>query len=366
MKRIVWCVAVMMLLVCVGTLVLAEEQTRRWGEDGTYILLEDGSVRITRGGTRMNGPSEEVIPGELDGCPVVSLGTSAYAACRAMERVVIPDGVTHIEGNPFTSCAALRTIEVSPDHPTLALIDGVLFDKTEKRLLCYPAGLEADSYEIPQGITAIADGAFASCGNLERVVIPDSVTSIGARAFEDCESLAQINLPDSVTAIGQGAFGNCSSLTGVEIPPEITAIPDDVFNGCYELASVTLPDGLTDIGVCAFSRCGLTELVLPAGVTSIGESAFSECVYLESLTIPEGVTAIGDYAFCECGGAGKPDPARKRGLHRGKRLCHLHRPCAADHPRGRGVHRKRGLCKVQKPCGSDAAGKRFLHRGERL
>ena len=137
MKRIVWCVAVMMLLVCVGAWALGEEERHRWGEDGTYVLLEDGSVRITRGGTRMNGPSEEVIPDELDGHPVVSISAGAYAACRAMERVVIPDCVIDVEGNPFTSCAALRTIEVSPDHPTLALIDGVLFDKTEKRLLCY-------------------------------------------------------------------------------------------------------------------------------------------------------------------------------------------------------------------------------------
>ena len=77
----------------------------------------------------------------------------------------------------------MQTIEVSPDHPTLALIDGVLFDKREKKLLWYPAGREEPSYEIPQGITAIADGAFGSCEYLERISIPDSVTSIGDRAL---------------------------------------------------------------------------------------------------------------------------------------------------------------------------------------
>ena len=140
MKRIVWCVAVMMLLVCVGTLALAEEQTRRWGEDGTYILLEDGSVRITRGGTRMTGLRRKSSPASWTAVPSFPSARPPMRPAARWSAWSYPDGVTHIEGNPFTSCAALRTIEVSPDHPTLALIDGVLFDKTGKTAAVLPGG----------------------------------------------------------------------------------------------------------------------------------------------------------------------------------------------------------------------------------
>ena len=36
---------------------------------------------------------------------------------------------------------------------------------------------------IPEGVTALGDGALASCDNLESVTIPESVTAIGPRSF---------------------------------------------------------------------------------------------------------------------------------------------------------------------------------------
>ena len=142
MKRIVWCAAVMMLLVCVGAWALAEEEVYRDG-GYEYVLLEDGSAKITL----FMGPEEtdEVeIPGELDGHTVTAMASQCFELWN-LTSVTIPDSVTEIEGNPFFVCESLQTIEVSPNHPALALIDGVLFDKTEKKLLCYPAGREDPS-----------------------------------------------------------------------------------------------------------------------------------------------------------------------------------------------------------------------------
>ena len=176
MKRIVWCVAVMMLLLCVGAWALAEEGEVYSYLDYDYVLLEDGSAKITL----FMGPEEtdEVeIPGELDGHTVTAMASGCFELWD-LTSVTIPDSVTEIEGNPFFVCEDLQTIEVSPDHPTLALIDGVLFDKTEKKLLCHPAGLEASSYEIPEGITAIGWGAFSCCMKLEHVSIPETVAAL--------------------------------------------------------------------------------------------------------------------------------------------------------------------------------------------
>ena len=244
MKRIVWCLTLMMLLVCVGAWALAEEEVYSDG-DYEYVLLEDGSAKIMS----FIGPDEtdEVeIPGELDGHTVTAMDIECFGERWELTSVTIPDSVTEIEGNSFYRCRNLQTIEVSPDHPTLAVIDGVLFDKTEKRLLCYPAGLEAAMYQIPQGITAIADGAFHFCEKLERVSIPDSVTAIGVYAFANC-GLIDVSVPATVTSIGGGAFCYCTWLRSAVVPDGITAIGDWTFNFCTALEDVSLPDSLESI-----------------------------------------------------------------------------------------------------------------------
>ena len=298
MKRIVWCVAVMMLLLCVDAWALAEEEIYSDG-DYEYVLLEDGSAKIMS----FIGPDEtdEVeIPGELDGHTVTAMDIECFGERWELTSVTIPDSVTEIEGNSFYRCRNLQTIEVSPDHPTLAVIDGVLFDKTEKRLLCYPAGLEAAMYQIPQGITAIADGAFHFCEKLERVSIPDSVTAIGVYAFAN-SGLIDVSVPATVTSIGGGAFCYCTWLRSAVVPDGITAIGDWTFNLCRALEDVSLPDSLESIGERAFADCdSLAQISLPDGLTEISFAAFGECDALEDVNLPDSLESIAGRAFWFC------------------------------------------------------------------
>lgn len=62
---------------------------------------------------------------------------------------------------------------------------------------------------IPDSVTSIGGGAFNECDSLRSVVIPDGVTSIGIGAFIGCKSLKSLEIPDSVTSIGFGAFSYC-------------------------------------------------------------------------------------------------------------------------------------------------------------
>ena len=62
---------------------------------------------------------------------------SAFWGCAGLTSITFPDSVTNIVSNPFICCENLTEILVSPDHPTLAIIDGVLFSKSGKRPVCY-------------------------------------------------------------------------------------------------------------------------------------------------------------------------------------------------------------------------------------
>ncbi|MBR3929382.1 MAG: leucine-rich repeat domain-containing protein [Clostridia bacterium] len=214
---------------------------------------------------------------------ISSIGDEAFHNCIALTKIIVPESVSSFGKCSFLRCDNLEKIQVSPEHPTFATIDGVLFDKTEKKLIYYPCALAAESYSIPQGISAIGDHAFFSCKSLTKIAIPDSVSFIGDYAFASCSSLTEITIPDSVTSIGEAAFYICSSLAEITIPDSVTTIGDYAFMLCASLTEVTLPDSVTSVGNSAFFFCSaLTEITIPNSVTFIGEEAFEFC---DSLTL---------------------------------------------------------------------------------
>lgn len=171
---------------------------------------------------------------------VTSIGNYAFFACDSLTNITIPDSVVQIGANPFAYCGNLRSISVSPDHPYLAVIDGVLFQKADKILIAYPAGIKSTTYSIPYGITTIGDSAFYNCSSLKSVTIPDTVTSIGNDTFYCCSSLTSIAIPNSVTFIGDDAFLWCDSLRSAVISDSVTFIGNHAFFMCIYL-TLTVP-----------------------------------------------------------------------------------------------------------------------------
>jgi len=169
--------------------------------------LEDGTFEITA----YLGDAESLdIPETLDGRPVTSLADGAFATSFSLYTVRIPNGIIRVEGNPFYD-TGLRGIEVADDHPALCVIDGALFDKNEKALLCFPDGRRVFDYTVPEGTLQIGEKAFYSCLMLQTVDIPESVTRIEDDAFNECE-LQSVSVPHSVTFIGTDALGGVNPM----------------------------------------------------------------------------------------------------------------------------------------------------------
>ena len=297
------------------------------------IIIQDGITRI--GDWAFSGCvnlSDIMIPQSL-----TSIGESAFSSCENLTIVTLPSGLISVGESAFSGCSSLTNIDVDARNIVYSSADGVLFNKEQTELICYPVGKTDSSYSIPSSVTNVGNGAFAYCDNLTSVTVPSSLRGIGDLTFAFCNSLTSISIPSSLSDIGDRAFTGCSSLTGIyvdqgnqfytdvngvlfnkektelicypigkpetcyAIPSGVTSIGEHSFRYCNNLSSITIPEGVTSIGKRAFYYCSnLSSIVIPEGVTSIGESSFAACGNLEDITIPSSISTIGSQAFRFC------------------------------------------------------------------
>ena len=161
---------------------------------------------------------------------VTYIGSSAFEGCEELTSVTLPSSLENIGTNPFASCNMLTSIEFPNGSRLFEVDNNVWYTKLYGRtLICYPAGLQDSSFDIPEGVVKIYNFAFQGC-SLESITIPQSVKKIGAGAFCENQALTSIMIPDGVTSIEDFTFSNCKNLTSVIIPPSVTSISKNAFN----------------------------------------------------------------------------------------------------------------------------------------
>ncbi|MDD4990946.1 MAG: leucine-rich repeat protein [Paludibacter sp.] len=170
--------------------------------------------------------------------PTITTIEQVAFTASSLGRLVLPNGVTSVQDWAFASCNlsivsipatlssiglcaftynwALAGFNVAADNPYMTTIDGILFDKSQKTIICYPNGARSNNYQIPTGVSTIDKSAFAGW-SLESVFIPSSVNTISKYAFYQCESLKSIEIPASVIFIGESAFAGCTGLTSIKV-----------------------------------------------------------------------------------------------------------------------------------------------------
>ena len=245
-------------------------------------------------------------------------GTTFNSATSYITGATIPNGVTTIGDNVFSSFTSLSSVN------------------------------------IPNGVTVIGMNAFSNTGLTGTLIIPNSVTTIKRSAFDGCMSLTSIEIGTGVTSIqsisqANGAFANCTSLTSIickattpptlghnnvfsntnncpiYVPAEsveayktannwstyasrIVAIEDAILftptNGDptisvknYQLASSNY---VQSSDVPSTIKNGAGSLEIGEGVTRIGTFVFQNGSSLTSVTIPSTITRIDNAAFDGC------------------------------------------------------------------
>ena len=124
---------------------------------------------------------------------VVSIGDSAFRYCDSLVSITISDALTSIGKEAFSGCNSLNSISVASENPVYYSDENCIIERRSKILI-----QGCNNSIIPQGIIAIAEGAFRDFDSLTSITIPDSITSIGKEAFEDCSNLRSITFEGTV------------------------------------------------------------------------------------------------------------------------------------------------------------------------
>ncbi len=134
----------------------------------------------------------------------ISISAGAFQGSNYLTELIIPDSVKTIGYSAFADCKSLESID------------------------------------LPERLLRVESGTFYGCNSLTSVIIPDSVNTIMSSAFYGCTNLELLQLGKNVTSIGYNAFGNCKKLTSVIIPNRVTAIGEKAFDGCSNLMEATM------------------------------------------------------------------------------------------------------------------------------
>ncbi len=227
-----------------------------------------------------------------------------YHSCFAysgLESLRLPKNLSKIEEEVFQECTNFAEITVDPENTHFVAEDNVLYNKAKTTLVLYPCARKGESFEVPAGVTGIAQYAFYGASNLKEVTLPEDMTSLGGFAFSHCRSLESINLPDSLVTIGLNAFEYCTSLSAFALPATVKTIGRYAFYCCSNLESVRAAQdaALTRIGYAAFAYTGIKTFSMPATVSSMGQLVFSGCSNLQEVHFVKGskLTSISAWMF---------------------------------------------------------------------
>ena len=227
-------------------------------EDFSYVIQSDDTLRVYQ----YEGLDTNVtVPDTIDGRKVTALGNGIFGksiAPEKIESVTLPDTLTSIGDRAFCNCTKLKSvtipknvssvgedafltdiskpglteIKVASGNPYFSEKSGVLYDKSGKTLIAFPAG-RGGSYQIPSGVTGVGDRAFYNCVNLSEVTVPSTVKTLGTEAFEDCTALKKLTLSEGLVKIGDSAFRYCSKLDTVTVPASVKQVGKNSLQTVY-------------------------------------------------------------------------------------------------------------------------------------
>ena len=140
---------------------------------------------------------------------------------------------------------------------------------------------------LPSSLQCLSERMFAESHYLNEVIFSKGLREIGKESFYCCFGLNSVDIPEGVTSVADKAFAWCGAYKSFGSS-----------YSCYNFRKVILPSTLSTIGASAFSNCQVLQSInIPEGITEIQDNTFEYCYQLSSIIIPKGIKRIGNRTF---------------------------------------------------------------------
>ncbi len=252
------------------------------------VKTGDGLAKISSGAFADNKALATVV----FGANVERLGENAFANCVSLKAVELGASVKNFTANAFAG-SALAKFVVSKAN-TAIKTDGKFVFTTDGTLLA--VANSNGSISVPNGIKAIANGAFALCDGVSSISFPASIVKVEKGAVDNT---AWYKNADGVIVIGSVLY-KVKGASSVTIPASVTVIGDSAFEGA-KVTSIVIPATVKQIGAAAFKDSAIANVTIKAAVEEICASMFSGCKALKAIALPASVKVIGADAFANSG-----------------------------------------------------------------
>ena len=283
-------------------------------------------------------PANFRIPAEVNGLKVTAIAPDAFAGCKEIVHITIPDTITSIGRYAFAGCENLESFTFSKNIEQIGVgafndtkyvqtidadhvtgIGKILYNVGANIIQPNTILLENEQSEIPAqyageqyhkiymnswgNYSLWADALFMNNNNIIYAEIPSTLDVIPVNLFAGCKKLEGIYLDPSVSYISNYAFDGCDKLVNIEVGETVVSIGDFAFRNTG-LETIELPSQMENIGKGAFQNCkNIEQFAWPASLVSIPESVFEGCSGLSSFTFTddqisfETINYIGAKAF---------------------------------------------------------------------
>lgn len=282
----------------------------------------------------------------------VAIEANAFAAQRAIKKIVLPSGIQTIADGAFHDCYSLAEVVFGLNENNESELQTLGSQKNSYGVFqnCYSLTKIVLPNNAINQTTAYSGGVlfdktFYQCVSLEKIgvtpahdkigeldnglYLPANLSALGTTTgrngssgmgvFHGCEALASVVLPASITALNDGTFAKCATLASITyegaaaelgnvISNNVKVVGTYMFENCVSLETVKLPDGLTALSHSMFRGSGIRTITIPAKVTKIGATAAASMVFQDATNLEEvifqdasKVTLIGSSAFRNSG-----------------------------------------------------------------
>ena len=263
------------------------------------FVIEDG---ILKGFNGTEKDTNVVIP---EGINRISKGV--FENNPYVKSIVLPSTLEVLEDNVFSGCSNLMSIEFTSDFPEKD-IKCVNYKGVEKELKDY-------NWSVPGVVFIVANenvkANLYKCFNYLRresiytkdeiVVANDTIISADGETLIKGINFADgvFTMPSGIKHIASHCFNENANLRAIDL----TGVETIGMYAFYRtsLEEVVLPATVVSIGECCFSEIDALRTIKIEGALEIGDSAFNTCQYVESIDFGDKIVSIGAAAFCYLG-----------------------------------------------------------------